>query len=273
MVTGYGTIEAAVEAIKQGAFDYLTKPIIDDDLQLAVARALKQQMLIAENRQLRRAAGRPVQLRQHRRARLQDAQGLRPDRGRGRQPHDRADDRRERHRQEPDRPRHPRPQRPTEQAVRGGLLRRPAGDAAGERAVRARQGGLHRRPGRQGRASSSGRRRDDLPGRDLHGLAGAPGQAAARAPGAAVRAGRLQRATQTVDVRVHPGQQPRPDRRGAGRAVPPGPVLPHQRGEHRPAAAARADGRHPAAGAALPEEVRGASPARPSPASPRRACG
>ena len=30
MMTGYGTIESAVEAIKMGAFDYLTKPIIDD---------------------------------------------------------------------------------------------------------------------------------------------------------------------------------------------------------------------------------------------------
>ncbi len=49
MVTGYGTIESAVEAIKQGAYDYLTKPIIDDDVRLAVQRALKQQHLQAEN--------------------------------------------------------------------------------------------------------------------------------------------------------------------------------------------------------------------------------
>jgi DNA-binding NtrC family response regulator len=31
MITGYGTIESAVEAIKLGAYDYLTKPIIDDE--------------------------------------------------------------------------------------------------------------------------------------------------------------------------------------------------------------------------------------------------
>ncbi len=53
LVTGYGTIEAAVEAIKLGAYDYLTKPIIDDDVRMAVERALQQQRLIAENRQLK----------------------------------------------------------------------------------------------------------------------------------------------------------------------------------------------------------------------------
>lgn len=53
MITGYGTIESAVEAIKKGAYDYLTKPIIDDDLLLAVERAVRQQSLISENQQLR----------------------------------------------------------------------------------------------------------------------------------------------------------------------------------------------------------------------------
>jgi DNA-binding NtrC family response regulator len=55
MMTGYGTIESAVEAIKQGAYDYLTKPIIDDAVRVAVERALQQQRLLAENRQLRAA--------------------------------------------------------------------------------------------------------------------------------------------------------------------------------------------------------------------------
>lgn len=54
MVTGYGTIENAVEAIKRGAFDYMTKPIIDDEIKLVVERALRQQALTAENRSLRR---------------------------------------------------------------------------------------------------------------------------------------------------------------------------------------------------------------------------
>ena len=53
MITGYGTIESAVEAIKRGAFDYLTKPIIDDEIKLVIERALQQRMLMEENRSLR----------------------------------------------------------------------------------------------------------------------------------------------------------------------------------------------------------------------------
>ncbi len=53
VITGYGTIESAVQAIKLGAYDYLTKPIVDDDLRLAVERAIKQQSLMSENERLR----------------------------------------------------------------------------------------------------------------------------------------------------------------------------------------------------------------------------
>ncbi len=53
MMTGYGTIESAVEAIKMGAFDYLTKPIDDDELTLCVQRALTQQAILRENRVLK----------------------------------------------------------------------------------------------------------------------------------------------------------------------------------------------------------------------------
>ena len=53
MITGYGTIESAVEAIKMGAYDYLTKPIVDEELKLVVERALQQRSLLRENRCLR----------------------------------------------------------------------------------------------------------------------------------------------------------------------------------------------------------------------------
>ena len=53
VITGYGTIESAVKAIKQGAYDYLTKPIVDDELRLAVERAVQQQSLMSENEKLR----------------------------------------------------------------------------------------------------------------------------------------------------------------------------------------------------------------------------
>ena len=53
VITGYGTIESAVEAIKMGAYDYLTKPIVDDEIRMLVRRALEQQSLIQENRNLK----------------------------------------------------------------------------------------------------------------------------------------------------------------------------------------------------------------------------
>ncbi|NLX13284.1 MAG: sigma-54-dependent Fis family transcriptional regulator [Phycisphaerales bacterium] len=53
IITGYGTIESAVEAIKMGAYDYLTKPIIDEEISLVIQRAMQQQSLIRENQALR----------------------------------------------------------------------------------------------------------------------------------------------------------------------------------------------------------------------------
>ncbi|MEE8170725.1 MAG: sigma-54 dependent transcriptional regulator [Phycisphaerae bacterium] len=53
VVTAYGTIESAVEAIKLGAYDYLTKPISEDDFRLAIQRALQQQALLCENQALK----------------------------------------------------------------------------------------------------------------------------------------------------------------------------------------------------------------------------
>ncbi|MEX0744038.1 MAG: sigma-54 dependent transcriptional regulator [Phycisphaeraceae bacterium] len=52
-ITDFGKIESAVEAIKLGAADYLTKPIVDDELRLAVNRAQTQHVLVAENQTLR----------------------------------------------------------------------------------------------------------------------------------------------------------------------------------------------------------------------------
>jgi DNA-binding NtrC family response regulator len=53
MITGYGTVEAAVEAIRLGAFDFLTKPLIDEELLIAIERAMNQQKVIEENKSLR----------------------------------------------------------------------------------------------------------------------------------------------------------------------------------------------------------------------------
>jgi DNA-binding NtrC family response regulator len=53
MITGYGTVEAAIEAIRLGAFDFLTKPLIDEELLVAIERALNQQRVIEENKSLK----------------------------------------------------------------------------------------------------------------------------------------------------------------------------------------------------------------------------
>ncbi|MBM4137057.1 MAG: sigma-54-dependent Fis family transcriptional regulator [Nitrospira sp.] len=55
VMTAYGTISSAVEAIRKGAFDYLTKPLNKDTLLLTVKRAVERSNLLKENIQLQRA--------------------------------------------------------------------------------------------------------------------------------------------------------------------------------------------------------------------------
>jgi two-component system, NtrC family, response regulator PilR len=52
MVTAHGTIPSAVEAMKKGAFHYLTKPVDRNELLVVIERALEQTRLIEENRRL-----------------------------------------------------------------------------------------------------------------------------------------------------------------------------------------------------------------------------
>lgn len=54
ILTGYGTIESSVEAIKKGAFDYITKPITSKALLIAVEKALDFQSLKEENTRLKK---------------------------------------------------------------------------------------------------------------------------------------------------------------------------------------------------------------------------
>jgi len=53
LITGYATAETGVEAIRAGAFDLLTKPLIDEELELAIDRALSQREVIEENAKLK----------------------------------------------------------------------------------------------------------------------------------------------------------------------------------------------------------------------------
>ncbi len=54
VMTGYATPDTAVEAVRAGAFDLLTKPLIDDELMLAIERAVSQRKIAKENETLRR---------------------------------------------------------------------------------------------------------------------------------------------------------------------------------------------------------------------------
>ena len=54
VITGFGSIETAVEAMKNGAFDYLEKPFKVDELKLCVQRALSHQAALTETSHLRK---------------------------------------------------------------------------------------------------------------------------------------------------------------------------------------------------------------------------
>ncbi|MDD5105851.1 MAG: sigma-54 dependent transcriptional regulator [Desulfuromonadaceae bacterium] len=54
VVTGHASAQSAVRAMKEGAFDYITKPIDFDELKIVVTKALQQQKLKSENIYLRR---------------------------------------------------------------------------------------------------------------------------------------------------------------------------------------------------------------------------
>jgi two-component system response regulator PilR (NtrC family) len=53
MITAFATTETAITAMKEGAYDYITKPFKVDELRLVVEKALEKRLLAAENRQLR----------------------------------------------------------------------------------------------------------------------------------------------------------------------------------------------------------------------------
>ncbi len=53
MLTGFGTIETAVEAIRSGAFDYIAKPVVDDEFAMTLERAGQQREVLRENTDLK----------------------------------------------------------------------------------------------------------------------------------------------------------------------------------------------------------------------------
>lgn len=64
MITAFGTIESAEEAVRKGAYDFITKPFRKEQILVAINRALEWQRMIKENKELKRqmqeAAAKPA---------------------------------------------------------------------------------------------------------------------------------------------------------------------------------------------------------------------
>ncbi len=56
MMTAYGSVDTAVEAMKRGAYDFITKPLNLDELEILLKRALKERRLESENTRLKAEA-------------------------------------------------------------------------------------------------------------------------------------------------------------------------------------------------------------------------
>ncbi|MBN2289018.1 MAG: sigma-54-dependent Fis family transcriptional regulator [Candidatus Glassbacteria bacterium] len=57
LLTAFGDLRSAVQAVRQGAFDYLAKPVDLEELELTLERALERRQLVVENRMLRESLG------------------------------------------------------------------------------------------------------------------------------------------------------------------------------------------------------------------------
>ena len=270
IVTAFGTVETAVEAMRLGAIDFLQKPFAPEVLRLKVERALElrrekrgRERAEAEIEALRADAALPYRFGEivgetpAMRALFQTIEKVAPtdasvcihgESGTGKELVARAIHARSKRAGGP---------------VREGELRRARRDAARVRAVRAREGRVHRRDQAQARPLRAGRRGHAVPRRDRRHDARPADQAAARAAGARVRA-RGRRGDDQGRRARHLRHPPRPQGRGGGGPLPRGPLLPAARRARARAAAARAPGGHPAPGRALHRQARPAHQRRRS---------
>ena len=159
LMTAFGSVSTAVEAMKIGAFDYVQKPFEIEEMEVKIEKALEMRRMRHEIDYLRHEQGRHLRLRPHHRVeRRAQARARRRAEGRQEQ-HHRADPRRDRHRQGTDCRRHPPQFAARRPQLRQGELRRPAGEPARVRAVRPREGRVHRRRPPAHRPLRAGRRR------------------------------------------------------------------------------------------------------------------
>ncbi len=271
MITAFASVETAIAAMKRGAFDYITKPFKNDEVLVVLRNAVERRRLVAENVALKQnlqeryskfgnIIGRSPRMRQVFDLIIQAAPSrstilVGGESGTGKELVARAI-----HSNSP--------------RVRARLHHRQLGEPAARPArvepVRPREGRVHRRGLPEEGPLRAGRQGEHLLRRDWQHAARDPAQAAARDAGAGVHAAGRRRDDQGGRA-DHRGDQRGPAADGGGAAVPGGPVLPAARHHGAAAAAARAEGRHPAARAALPAEVRGGEREAGPRAVPRRA--
>ena len=274
VMTAFGTIHGAVDAVKRGAENYLTKPLQPDAVTAVIERAMEKAQPLHETRALRDRL-RERTSRAHRLGRPEDAGGAGA-RGPGRaEQGERAHHGRERDGQGAGRRGASTPQPAREDAVRAPPLRGARRVAARERALRARARRVHRRRRAARRALQAGRRRDALPRRDRRD----PRRRRRSSSCGSSRSGRSSASAATRRCGSTCASSPRPTgtstRRSQG-GVPRGPLLPAERRLRRAPPAARAARRRPPAREFFLRPLRRRRTASRSPASPTRrqpACG
>ena len=250
MISGHGTVADAVQATRIGAFDFLEKPLARDRVLLVVKNALEWSDLQRENQRYRELVGdapRMIGSRQHSR---------RPcgRRRRSRAPMSRSCCRRVRHGQGVAGCPHPPRESVCRRSVREGQLRRNPDRVDRERAVRAREGRVHRRGGAPPGQVRARRRRHDLSRRGRGLARSVAGEAAPRAAGRRVPAcGR--RADDQGDRPRHLGDEPPARRARLDRPVQGGSVLSTERRADSRAGTARAPAGHRWARGVLPFRV------------------
>ena len=167
LMTAYGSEELAVEAMKRGADDYIAKGRLQiDELEMRIANALRRQNLEVENVSLHQQLDAKFGLREPRGRVAGHEGGLRGGAAGGADAGDGAVAGRERHGQGDGRQGDPSAQPAGAAADGDGALRGAGADAAGERAVRPREGRVHRRLRAAHRALRAGARGHAVPGRD-----------------------------------------------------------------------------------------------------------
>ena len=183
VMTAHGALETAIDAMQRGAYDFITKPFANSELRALVNKAFEKRALVAENEALRARVDRdhPRDVLGHSEAmrRIDDLVRriassrttvlITGDSGTGKERIARAIHE---------------PVGPQGQAVPRGQLRRDPGDAHRERAVRPRQGRVHRRDVAAPRALSRGRWRHGAARRGRRAAHGDAGEAPARPSGA-----------------------------------------------------------------------------------------